>query len=85
MMVWLCGQHNVVSVCDSFSVRRVRSLPRCSVSICFFRDEWRPDSFYDKIKANVQNQFHTLCLLGQNIATSRSLFRRRCDKAPVIF
>lgn len=34
-----------------------------TVSICFFRDEWRPDSFYDKIKINVQNQFHTLCLL----------------------
>ena len=35
------------------------------MSICFFRDEWRPDSFYDKIKTNMQNQFHTLCLLGQ--------------------
>ena len=34
-----------------------------SVSICFFRDEWRPDSFYDKIKVNMAAQFHTLCLL----------------------
>lgn len=34
-----------------------------TVSICFFRDEWRPDSFYDKIKINMQNEFHTLCLL----------------------
>lgn len=33
------------------------------MSICFFRDNWRPDSFYPKIAANVANNFHTLCLL----------------------
>lgn len=44
--------------------RRVFLPLASSVSICFFRDEWRPDSFYNKIKANVENQFHTLCLLG---------------------
>ena len=43
-----------------------------SVSICFFRDEWRPDSFYDKIKTNMQNQFHTLCLLGQKRKRARA-------------
>ena len=34
-----------------------------TVSICFFRDNWKPDSFYDKIKINAQHGFHTLCLL----------------------
>jgi len=34
-----------------------------TVSICFFHEQWRPDSFYDKIKTNMQNNFHTLCLL----------------------
>ena len=35
-----------------------------TVSICFFTDEWRPDSFYEKIKANADIGLHTLCLLG---------------------
>jgi diphthine synthase len=34
-----------------------------TVSLCFFRDNWRPDSFYPKIAANTANNFHTLCLL----------------------
>lgn len=34
-----------------------------TVSIVFFTDTWRPDSFYDKIKINRTNGFHTLCLL----------------------
>lgn len=33
-------------------------------SIVFFTDEWRPDSFYDKIKVNQQAGLHTMCLLG---------------------
>jgi diphthine synthase len=44
-----------------------------TVSICFFREEWRPDSFYDKIRVNMQNQFHTLCLLGQSDFTAREI------------
>lgn len=35
-----------------------------TVSICFFTDTWRPDSFYDKIKQNRDINLHTLCLLG---------------------
>jgi diphthine synthase len=35
-----------------------------AVSIVFFTDNWRPDSFYDKIQVNRTNGFHTLCLLG---------------------
>lgn len=35
-----------------------------AISIPFFTDTWRPDSFYDKIKANRTIGLHTLCLLG---------------------
>ncbi|KAA6400271.1 MAG: putative Diphthine methyl ester synthase [Streblomastix strix] len=34
-----------------------------TVSIPFFTDKWRPSSFYDKIKSNLQVGMHTLCLL----------------------
>ena len=34
-----------------------------AVSIVFFTDTWRPDSFYDRILANRQQGLHTLCLL----------------------
>lgn len=34
-----------------------------AVSIVFFTDSWRPDSFYDKIAANRKLGLHTLCLL----------------------
>lgn len=54
-----------------------------SVSICFFRDEWRPDSFYDKIKTNMQNQFHTLCLLGQKENEHDQREQRRSQRRSV--
>lgn len=38
-----------------------------TISIVFFTDTWRPDSFYDRIKENKGLGLHTLCLLG-NIA-----------------
>lgn len=34
-----------------------------TISIPFFRDEWRPDSFYEKVQYNKQGGMHTLCLL----------------------
>eukprot|EP01134_Creolimax_fragrantissima_P005559 CFRG5559T1 len=34
-----------------------------TVSICFFTDSWRPDSFYEKIRENRKRGLHTLCLL----------------------
>ena len=34
-----------------------------TISIVFFTDSWRPDSFYDKIKQNRAIGLHTLCLL----------------------
>jgi len=33
------------------------------VSIVFFTETWKPDSFYDKIKGNKSLGLHTLCLL----------------------
>lgn len=38
------------------------------VSIVFFSETWRPDSFYDKIKENRQLGLHTLCLLDIQLA-----------------
>ncbi|KAK7100992.1 diphthine methyl ester synthase-like [Littorina saxatilis] len=34
-----------------------------AVSIVFWTDDWRPDSFYDKIAVNRERGMHTLCLL----------------------
>lgn len=34
-----------------------------AVSLCFFTDTWRPDSFYDRVAANRRAGLHTLCLL----------------------
>ena len=34
-----------------------------AVSIVFFTETWRPDSFYHKIVANQRLGLHTLCLL----------------------
>jgi len=34
-----------------------------TVSIPFFEDNWKPVSFYDRVKANMDNGLHTLCLL----------------------
>ena len=36
-----------------------------AVSIVFFTETWRPDSFYDKIASNRRIGLHTLCLLGE--------------------
>lgn len=38
-----------------------------TVSIPFFTETWRPDSFYVKIKNNRQFGLHTLCLLGTTL------------------
>ena len=34
-----------------------------TVSVVFWTDTWRPESFYDKIAKNRRHGFHTLCLL----------------------
>jgi diphthine synthase len=36
-----------------------------TVSLCFWTENWKPDSYYDKIKENRALGLHTLCLLGK--------------------
>uniref|UniRef100_A0A8C5BF80 diphthine methyl ester synthase n=1 Tax=Gadus morhua TaxID=8049 RepID=A0A8C5BF80_GADMO len=36
-----------------------------TVSIVFWDDDWKPESFYDKIKKNRSMGLHSLCLLGE--------------------
>lgn len=36
-----------------------------TVSMVFFEENWRPDSWYEKIAANRKMGLHTLCLLGK--------------------
>eukprot|EP00842_Homolaphlyctis_polyrhiza_P001862 jgi/Hompol1/2677/HPOL_006113-RA len=53
-----------------------------TISIVFFTDSWRPDSFYDKIKQNRDLGLHTLCLLDikvkeqsiENMARGRKIY-----------
>ncbi|UYV76030.1 DPH5, partial [Cordylochernes scorpioides] len=35
-----------------------------TVSIVFWTEDWKPDSFYDRILANRKRGLHTLCLMG---------------------
>jgi len=50
-----------------------------TVSIVFWEDNWRPDSFYPKIKQNADLGFHTLCLLDIKVKeqTTENLLRNR--------
>lgn len=53
-----------------------------TVSMVFFTETWKPSSYYDKIKENVQLGFHTLVLLDikvkeqslENLARGRKIF-----------
>ncbi|KAJ1657493.1 diphthine synthase [Dispira simplex] len=53
-----------------------------TISIVFFTDTWKPDSFYNRIKENRSIGLHTLCLLDikvkeqslENMARGRKIF-----------
>jgi diphthine synthase len=53
-----------------------------TISIPFFTADWQPDSFYNKLKINLANSFHTLCLLDikvkeqtpQNLAKNLKIY-----------
>ncbi|KAJ7069544.1 Diphthine synthase [Mycena amicta] len=53
-----------------------------TVSLVFFTDTWKPDSFYDRIKENAQLGLHTLVLLDikvkeqsdENLARGRKIY-----------
>lgn len=46
-----------------------------TISIPFFTETWRPDSFYDKIKTNRSIGLHTLCLLGNDSSPSKLAYQ----------
>jgi diphthine synthase len=50
-----------------------------AISLVFFTETWRPDSFYDKIQENTKLGLHTLCLLDIKVKepTLESLARGR--------
>lgn len=58
-----------------------------TISIPFFTETWKPDSFYDKIKANKQLGLHTLCLLDIRVKepSIASLCRGKKDYEPPKF
>ncbi|KAJ1674992.1 diphthine synthase [Spiromyces aspiralis] len=53
-----------------------------TISMVFFTDTWRPDSWYNRIKENAKFGFHTLCLLDikvkeqsiENLARGRKIY-----------
>eukprot|EP00898_Chlorokybus_atmophyticus_P007147 jgi/Chlat1/7433/Chrsp6S07452 len=55
-----------------------------TVSIPFFTDTWRPDSFYDRIQANRSRGLHTLCLLDIKVKepSMEALCRGRKEYEP---
>lgn len=58
-----------------------------TISIPFFTETWKPDSFYDKIKTNRQLGLHTLCLLDIRVKepSIESLCRGKKDYEPPKF
>lgn len=36
-----------------------------TVSIPYWTEKWKPDSFFEKIVENYNRNLHTLCLLGE--------------------
>ncbi|XP_068619184.1 diphthine methyl ester synthase [Battus philenor] len=52
-----------------------------TVSIPFWTDSWKPDSFYEKIVKNFSGNLHTLCLLDIKVKepTEESLTKKVCQ------
>ncbi|XP_011687198.1 PREDICTED: diphthine synthase [Wasmannia auropunctata] len=57
------------------------------VSIPYWTDTWRPDSFYDKIASNRQRGLHTLCLLDIKVKepTLESITKKKKEYMPPRF
>jgi len=58
-----------------------------TVSIPYWTETWKPDSFYDKINANRDHGLHTLCLLDIKVKepTLESLTRKKKEYMPPKF
>ncbi|XP_012537992.2 diphthine methyl ester synthase [Monomorium pharaonis] len=57
------------------------------VSIPYWTDTWRPDSFYEKIASNRQRGLHTLCLLDIKVKepTLESITKKKKEYMPPRF
>jgi diphthine methyl ester synthase len=44
-----------------------------TISQVFWSDTWQPDSYYDKLKMNREQGFHTLCLLDIKVKEQSEL------------
>lgn len=58
-----------------------------TVSIPYWSDSWKPDSFYDKISANRMHGLHTLCLLDIKVKepTLESICKKKREYMPPKF
>lgn len=58
-----------------------------TISIPFWTDTWKPDSFYEKIKSNRSIGLHTLCLLDIKVKepTLESMTRKKKEYMPPRF
>ncbi|XP_055373911.1 diphthine methyl ester synthase [Condylostylus longicornis] len=58
-----------------------------TVSIPYWEENWKPDSFYDKIRNNRKNNMHTLCLLDIKVKepTLESLTKKKKEYMPPRF
>uniref|UniRef100_A0A182SEX1 diphthine methyl ester synthase n=1 Tax=Anopheles maculatus TaxID=74869 RepID=A0A182SEX1_9DIPT len=58
-----------------------------TVSIPYWDETWKPDSFYDKIVANLKHGLHTLCLLDIKVKepTLESLMKKKREYMPPRF
>uniref|UniRef100_A0AAG5CS60 diphthine methyl ester synthase n=1 Tax=Anopheles atroparvus TaxID=41427 RepID=A0AAG5CS60_ANOAO len=58
-----------------------------TVSIPYWDDTWKPDSFYEKIAANLEHGLHTLCLLDIKVKepTLESLMKKKREYMPPRF
>ncbi|XP_037030774.1 diphthine methyl ester synthase [Bradysia coprophila] len=58
-----------------------------TISIPYWSDTWQPDSFYDKIKINRDNGYHTLCLLDIRVKepTLESIMKKKKEYQPPRF
>ncbi|XP_011333503.1 diphthine methyl ester synthase isoform X2 [Ooceraea biroi] len=58
-----------------------------TVSIPYWTDTWRPDSFYEKIASNRQRGLHTLCLLDIKVKepTLESILKKKKEYMPPRF
>ncbi|XP_023017977.1 diphthine methyl ester synthase [Leptinotarsa decemlineata] len=58
-----------------------------TISIPYWTENWKPDSFFEKITKNYQNKLHTLCLLDIKVKepTVESLTRKKREYMPPRF